>query len=99
MALIKQTTLSTGVTGEYWRITQVQAIYPDQAIVTVALYLDEEARKSKKSYLLLESYTLNLDGEATREKMYQGLKDMTVETMVDESMTTIPGFFSDAIDG
>lgn len=96
MALKKSKALENGVTGDYWRIKEVNIVYPSNVQVTMGLYLNSEARKSGKHPLIQESYSLNISGEPTRALVYEALKSLIVEIGTEEGMTTQPGFFADA---
>ncbi len=63
MALQKTKELASGITGNYWKILQVNIDYLNSTShVTIALYVDEEARAAGKNPLA-EQQSFNWQGE------------------------------------
>lgn len=103
MALKKTKILSTGVSGEYWKIMSVDVQYPNTANVRLGLYLNKDARDSGKQPLLFEAFTLQFVGEADRTQLYTLIKQQIIineytDTNGNMAAETIPGFFVDAED-
>ena len=58
MALIKKKELSTGVSGEYWKIHQL-TIINDICYISLALYLNKAARLANKDIISAQNFTFD----------------------------------------
>ena len=80
MALQKEYTLSTGVTGNYWKISSLKNkdYKTGNCTVQVDLYLNEQARLDNKKPLLSNNFNIqlaNLETETERQEIYEKLKE------------------------
>lgn len=104
MALIKEKTLNSGVTGEYWRIIETNISYQSQlAHVTIGLYKDKQARLDGKDTLATQSFDWSGEDfpftidELTRCNPVQLSYIKIKESKLDEEGNET-NFFADAID-
>lgn len=79
MALRKSHENTSGVEGNYWRITQVQVVPKISVRVTASLYLSQEARAASKLPLMVKEFTwqepASIEGSMV-SYCYDMLKDM-----------------------
>jgi len=105
MGLQKSLELETGVSGNYWKITRMNADYINNTIgVQLSLYKDKATRDANKSPMNNNDYkiVLETDSDVTREAVYTKLKDIVTKTTTEvvdgEDVVTEEKFFSDATD-
>ncbi len=99
MALIQKTTLSSGVTGDYWKITNLEIDKISNFLsVTISCYLNKDTRDkglnpftSKKFILKLSTIDLSKN---ILDEVYKQIKISIAET---DKFTKVV-FFENAID-
>lgn len=80
MALQKEYTLPTGVTGNYWKVSSLEKkdYKTNILLVKVELYLNKQARDDDKHPLFSKQFNIkidNVESETEREDIYNKLKE------------------------
>lgn len=96
MALQKEYTLPTGVTGNYWKVSSLENkdYKTNILLVKVELYLNKQARDNEKQPLFSKQFNIkidNVESETEREDIYNKLKEY-------KNIFSTDLFFDDALD-
>ena len=104
MALIKQRTLPSGVTVEYWRILQTNVQHDRDGVITLAAYVNQSVRETSHP-LDFETFDLGREwldgatqpGETVRTALLRAAYERVKQFAAEQDSPA--AWFGDAADG